>query len=298
MRREADPPQLPVARRHRDAHGRRARPAPRLPGAVPDRRAHVVPAALGEQPVPHAARRRRARGHRVRLPLPADPSQQHDPVPLPPRLHRGPERAARPEHPAHRVQGRHPHLRQREGVVLAGRESRRASPRRSGSWPRAGSSTTRSSGGRTSGTSRSSTTSRGASSSCRSGEAGHHHPSLRGVVDLRGQTTTRQLVRLVYHAQGAISAVSFLMHLAAAVEVKPGDAEEPPLRRGRRRARAAAVDRVSAPPVHPHRGRAALLRRRRVLEVAHAAARRRRRKGQRRTSCASTRSATCPAAWT
>lgn len=54
------------------------------------------------------------------------------------------------------------------------------------------------------------------------GEAGHHHPALHGVVDLRGQTDHRQLVRLVYHAQGAISAVSFLMHLAAAVEVKPG----------------------------------------------------------------------------
>jgi hypothetical protein len=29
-------------------------------------------------------------------------------------------------------------------------------------------------------------------------------------------------VRLMYHAQGAVSAVSLLMHLAAAVEVKPG----------------------------------------------------------------------------
>jgi ADP-heptose:LPS heptosyltransferase len=54
------------------------------------------------------------------------------------------------------------------------------------------------------------------------GEGGHHHPPLRGTVDLRGQTTLRQLVRLMYHAEGAISAVSLLMHLAAAVEVKPG----------------------------------------------------------------------------
>jgi ADP-heptose:LPS heptosyltransferase len=45
---------------------------------------------------------------------------------------------------------------------------------------------------------------------------------VRGVVDLRGRTSLRQLVRLMYHAQGAISAVSLLMHLAAAVEVKPG----------------------------------------------------------------------------
>ncbi len=54
------------------------------------------------------------------------------------------------------------------------------------------------------------------------GEDHHHHPALDGVIDLRGQTTLRQLVRLMYHAEGAISAVSLLMHLAAAVEVKPG----------------------------------------------------------------------------
>jgi ADP-heptose:LPS heptosyltransferase len=42
------------------------------------------------------------------------------------------------------------------------------------------------------------------------------------VVDLRGKTSLRQLVRLMYHAQGALSAVSVLMHLAAAVEAKPG----------------------------------------------------------------------------
>ena len=54
------------------------------------------------------------------------------------------------------------------------------------------------------------------------GEAGHHHPPLRGAVDLRGQTTLRQLVRLVHHAQGVLSPVSLLMHLAAAVEAPPG----------------------------------------------------------------------------
>jgi ADP-heptose:LPS heptosyltransferase len=54
------------------------------------------------------------------------------------------------------------------------------------------------------------------------GEAHHHHPPLDGVVDLRGLTTLRQLVRLVYHAQGALTPISLLMHLAAAVETKPG----------------------------------------------------------------------------
>jgi ADP-heptose:LPS heptosyltransferase len=54
------------------------------------------------------------------------------------------------------------------------------------------------------------------------GEDHHHHPPLERVLDLRGQTTLRQLLRLMYHAEGAISAVSLLMHLAATVEVKPG----------------------------------------------------------------------------
>jgi ADP-heptose:LPS heptosyltransferase len=54
------------------------------------------------------------------------------------------------------------------------------------------------------------------------GEDGHHHPPLDHVIDLRGQTTLRQLVRLMHHAEGAISAVSLLMHLAAAVPTKPG----------------------------------------------------------------------------
>ena len=53
------------------------------------------------------------------------------------------------------------------------------------------------------------------------GEAGHHHPALRGVLDLRGKTTLRQLVRLVHHAQGVLCPVTLLMHLAA-VEVPGG----------------------------------------------------------------------------
>lgn len=54
------------------------------------------------------------------------------------------------------------------------------------------------------------------------GEQGHHHPPLKNVIDLRGKTDLRQLVRLVYHSQGALTGVSLLMHLAAAVEVKGG----------------------------------------------------------------------------
>jgi len=53
------------------------------------------------------------------------------------------------------------------------------------------------------------------------GNAGDEHPPLRGVVDLRGQTDLRQLVRLVYHCQGCVSPISLLMHLAAAVPCDP-----------------------------------------------------------------------------
>jgi ADP-heptose:LPS heptosyltransferase len=52
------------------------------------------------------------------------------------------------------------------------------------------------------------------------GELHHHHPPLRGVIDLRGLTDVRQMVRLMYHAQGVVCGVTFLMHLAAAVETK------------------------------------------------------------------------------
>lgn len=54
------------------------------------------------------------------------------------------------------------------------------------------------------------------------GEKSHEHPPLKGVLDLRGKTDLRQLVRLVYHAQGVLCPVTLLMHLAAAVEIKPG----------------------------------------------------------------------------
>jgi len=50
------------------------------------------------------------------------------------------------------------------------------------------------------------------------GDLGHHHPRLKGVIDLRGETNLRELVRLVYHSQGVLCPVTAAMHLAAAVE--------------------------------------------------------------------------------
>jgi len=51
----------------------------------------------------------------------------------------------------------------------------------------------------------------------RVGADGHFHPPLKGVIDLRGKTDIRQLVRLVYHSQGVVCPITFLMHLAAGV---------------------------------------------------------------------------------
>src|SRR5207247_8166022 len=60
------------------------------------------------------------------------------------------------------------------------------------------------------------------------GELGHHHPKLDGVIDLRGQTNLRELVRLVYHSEGVLCSVTALMHLAAAVESKGGNPRNRP----------------------------------------------------------------------
>ena len=54
------------------------------------------------------------------------------------------------------------------------------------------------------------------------GAATDNHTPLRGVLDLRGKTNLRQLVRLVYHSRGVLCPVTSLMHLAAAVECAPG----------------------------------------------------------------------------
>lgn len=46
---------------------------------------------------------------------------------------------------------------------------------------------------------------------------GHWHADLRDVIDLRGQTDVRQLIRLVHSACGVVCGITSLMHLAAAV---------------------------------------------------------------------------------
>jgi len=54
------------------------------------------------------------------------------------------------------------------------------------------------------------------------GHLAHYHPRLRGVIDLRGRTSVRELVLLVHHAQGVLCGVTGLMHLASAVPVRDG----------------------------------------------------------------------------
>src|ERR1044071_7942613 len=60
------------------------------------------------------------------------------------------------------------------------------------------------------------------------GEVGHHHPRLEGVLDLRGRTNLRELVRLVYHSQGVLCSVTALMHLAATIEVRNDPSQSRP----------------------------------------------------------------------
>jgi ADP-heptose:LPS heptosyltransferase len=60
------------------------------------------------------------------------------------------------------------------------------------------------------------------------GEAKHHHPPLRGVLNLIGKTDLRQLVRLIYHSQGILCPVTLHMHLSAAIEVKHGKPKNRP----------------------------------------------------------------------
>lgn len=48
-------------------------------------------------------------------------------------------------------------------------------------------------------------------------DTGHWHPELNGVIDLRGQTDLRQLIRTVHSACGVLCGITSLMHLAAAV---------------------------------------------------------------------------------
>ncbi len=145
-----------------------------------------------------------------------------------------------------------------------------------GVWRQA--ATSRSNGGTTPDTRRSSTHFDGRIQFVQVGEASHHHPPLDGVIDLRGRTDLRRLVLLMYHAQGVDQPGQPAHASGRGRGDAAGGAAQPAVRGHRRRARAAAFHGISAPPVHSHRWRAALLRQWRLLEIANGAAWRRRRK--------------------
>jgi len=50
------------------------------------------------------------------------------------------------------------------------------------------------------------------------GEKHHNHPTLKGVINLVGKTTTRQLIRACYHAQGGLGPSTFIQHIFAAYQ--------------------------------------------------------------------------------
>ncbi|PWU08851.1 MAG: hypothetical protein C5B50_28645 [Verrucomicrobia bacterium] len=72
------------------------------------------------------------------------------------------------------------------------------------------------------------------------GDKGHYHPPLKGVLDLRGKTSLRDLIRLVHFADGILCPVTLHMHLAAAV----------PLPAGRKRLRHCIVVAGGREPAH------------------------------------------------
>ena len=47
------------------------------------------------------------------------------------------------------------------------------------------------------------------------GGGSHIHPRINGVIDLVGKTSVRDLMRLIYHADGVMCAITCLMHIAA-----------------------------------------------------------------------------------
>jgi len=48
------------------------------------------------------------------------------------------------------------------------------------------------------------------------GVKSHTHQPLENVVDMVGETTPRELMRVIYHAEGVVTCVSFPMHIASA----------------------------------------------------------------------------------
>lgn len=50
------------------------------------------------------------------------------------------------------------------------------------------------------------------------GDKGHWHPEVNGVLNLVGKTSLRDMLRLIYHADGVICGVTAAMHMAAGLQ--------------------------------------------------------------------------------
>ncbi len=59
------------------------------------------------------------------------------------------------------------------------------------------------------------------------GEDGHFHPPLENVIDMRGKTSLREMIHLMHWADGVLCGVTFHMHLAAAVPLRPNQHSRP-----------------------------------------------------------------------
>jgi ADP-heptose:LPS heptosyltransferase len=60
------------------------------------------------------------------------------------------------------------------------------------------------------------------------GDKASWHPPLRGVTNLIGKTSVRELIRLIYHADGVLCPITSAMHMAAAIPPKPGGPDPRP----------------------------------------------------------------------
>lgn len=53
------------------------------------------------------------------------------------------------------------------------------------------------------------------------GSRANWHPPLNNVINLVGRTSLRQLIQLIYHAEGVVCPITSIMHLAAAIPANP-----------------------------------------------------------------------------
>ena len=99
------------------------------------------------------------------------------------------------------------------------------------------------------------------------GQSEHHHPALDGVIDLRGCTKLRHLVRLVVSCPGGLVRRNVAHALGGGRSAGTGRSGRPPMRCCRRGTGALALGSLPPPPIHPHDRGSAMLPGRGLLEI-------------------------------